>query len=383
MPSRKPALLLWAKKTACKDDRNVSPQRFLQITVMQESAFSQMLRLERRRTERSARQFMLVLISSQGFHAELGGTLVQRITTAMSSATRETDILGWYEGDLTLGLLMTEIGEPSPMAIEVIKRRISAVVQAALRPDNRYQLTITFRLFPQEMETKSNEKDGYTFYPDLSQQNASKKRKEKLKRIMDLIGSLAALMIFFPVIVIVAVFIKVSSKGPVLFAQNRIGQYGREFKFFKFRTMYVNNDSSIHREYTAKLIAGHGGLEHGKGLFKLVNDPRITLVGRFLRKTSLDELPQFVNVLMGSMSLVGPRPPLSYEYQRYQTWHKRRVLELKPGLTGLWQVEGRSRTTFDDMVRLDLRYAATRSIWVDLKILLRTPAAMFTGHGAC
>jgi lipopolysaccharide/colanic/teichoic acid biosynthesis glycosyltransferase len=383
MSSRKPALLPWVKKTTRKDDRDVSSQQFLQITVMQEAAFSQMLRLERRRTERSARQFMLVLISSKGFHAEFGGTLVHRITTAIALATRETDILGWYEGDLTLGLLMTEIGEASPMAIEVIKRRISTVVQGALRPDNRYQLTITFRLFPQEMETKSNEKDGYTFYPDLSQKNTSKKRKEKLKRIMDIIGSLAALMIFLPVIVIVAVFIKVSSKGPVLFSQNRIGQYGREFKFFKFRTMYVNNDSSIHREYTAKLIAGHGGLEHGKGLFKLVNDPRITLVGRFLRKTSLDELPQFVNVLMGSMSLVGPRPPLSYEYQRYQTWHKRRVLELKPGLTGLWQVEGRSRTTFDDMVRLDLRYAATRSIWVDLKILLRTPAAMLTGYGAC
>jgi lipopolysaccharide/colanic/teichoic acid biosynthesis glycosyltransferase len=383
MSSRKPALLPWVKNTARKDDRNVSSQRPLQITVMQEAAFTQMLRLERRRTERSAKQFMLVLISSKGFHAEFGGTLVHRITTAMALATRETDILGWYEGDLTLGLLMTEIGEASPMAIEVIKRKISTAVQTSLRPDNRYQLTITFRLFPQEMETKSDEKDGYTFYPDLSQKNSSKTRKEKLKRIMDIIGSLAALIIFFPVIVIVAVFIKVSSKGPVLFSQNRIGQYGREFKFFKFRTMYVNNDSSIHREYTAKLIAGHGGLEHGKGLFKLVNDPRITLVGRFLRKTSLDELPQFVNVLMGSMSLVGPRPPLSYEYQRYQTWHKRRVLELKPGLTGLWQVEGRSRTTFDDMVRLDLRYAATRSIWVDLKILLRTPAAMFTGHGAC
>jgi lipopolysaccharide/colanic/teichoic acid biosynthesis glycosyltransferase len=383
MPSRKPALLPWVKNTARNDDRNASSQRLLQIAVMQEAAFTQLLRLERRRTERSARQFMLVLISSKGFHAECGGTLVHRITTAMALATRETDILGWYEGDVTLGLLMTEIGEASPMAIEVIKRKISTAVQAALRPDNRYKLTITFRLFPQEMETKSNEKDGYTFYPDLSQKNSSKKRKEKLKRIMDIIGSLAALIIFFPVIVIVAVFIKVSSKGPILFSQNRIGQYGREFKFFKFRTMYVNNDSSIHREYTAKLIAGHGGLEHGQGLFKLVNDPRITFVGRFLRKSSLDELPQFVNVLMGSMSLVGPRPPLSYEYQRYQTWHKRRVLELKPGLTGLWQVEGRSRTTFDDMVRLDLRYAATRSIWVDLKILLRTPAAMFTGHGAC
>jgi lipopolysaccharide/colanic/teichoic acid biosynthesis glycosyltransferase len=147
--------------------------------------------------------------------------------------------------------------------------------------------------------------------------------------------------------------------------------------------MYVDNDSQIHRDYIAKLIAGKGDLGEGRGIYKLVNDPRITAIGRFLRKTSLDELPQFVNVLMNDMSLVGPRPPLPYEYERYQTWHRRRVLELKPGLTGLWQVEGRSRTTFDEMVRMDLRYANIRSLWVDCKILLQTPAAMLTGRGAC
>ena len=109
----------------------------------------------------------------------------------------------------------------------------------------------------------------------------------------------------------------------------------------------------------------------------------MTRLGRFLRKTSFDELPQFVNVLMNDMSLVGPRPPLPYEYGRYQIWHKRRVLELKPGLTGLWQVEGRSRTTFDEMVRMDIKYANTRSLWVDLKILMQTPGAMLSGRGAC
>jgi lipopolysaccharide/colanic/teichoic acid biosynthesis glycosyltransferase len=162
-----------------------------------------------------------------------------------------------------------------------------------------------------------------------------------------------------------------------------MGQYGKEFCFYKFRTMYVDNDSQIHRDYIAKLIAGEGDLGDGRGIYKMVNDPRITAVGRFLRKTSLDELPQFVNVLMNDMSLVGPRPPLPYEYERYQIWHKRRVLELKPGLTGLWQVQGRSRTTFDEMVRLDLRYAKIRSLWVDLQILIRTPAAMLSGRGAC
>jgi lipopolysaccharide/colanic/teichoic acid biosynthesis glycosyltransferase len=147
--------------------------------------------------------------------------------------------------------------------------------------------------------------------------------------------------------------------------------------------MFVDNDSEIHREYVAKLIAGGADLGQEKGIYKLINDPRVTNLGRFLRKTSLDELPQFVNVLKNDMSLVGPRPPLPYEYERYKTWHKRRVLELKPGLTGLWQVEGRSRTTFDEMVRMDIKYASMNSLWVDLKILLQTPAAMFSGRGAC
>jgi lipopolysaccharide/colanic/teichoic acid biosynthesis glycosyltransferase len=115
----------------------------------------------------------------------------------------------------------------------------------------------------------------------------------------------------------------------------------------------------------------------------MVNDPRVTALGRFLRKTSLDELPQFLNVLMNDMSLVGPRPPVPYEYERYQAWHRRRILEIKPGITGLWQVKGRSRTTFDEMVRMDISYARMRCLWLDLKILLQTPAAMFSGRGAC
>jgi lipopolysaccharide/colanic/teichoic acid biosynthesis glycosyltransferase len=200
---------------------------------------------------------------------------------------------------------------------------------------------------------------------------------------MDICGSLLAITVFLPAFAIIALLVKLTSKGPVLFCQKRVGQYGKEFCFYKFRTMYVDNDSQIHQEYVAKLIAGGGDLGQVKGVYKMVDDPRITAVGRFLRKTSLDELPQFVNVLMDDMSLVGPRPPLPYEYERYRTWHKRRVLELKPGLTGLWQVEGRSRTTFDEMVRMDLRYANIRSIWVDLKILMQTPAAMLSGRGAC
>ncbi|MGB2714035.1 MAG: sugar transferase, partial [Vicinamibacterales bacterium] len=152
----------------------------------------------------------------------------------------------------------------------------------------------------------------------------------------------------------------------------------------KFRSMHVNADSKVHQQYVTQFIKSAGQADAGKSqVFKLTNDPRITPLGHMLRKTSLDELPQLWNVLRGDMSLVGPRPPLFYETEQYQAWHWRRVLDAKPGVTGLWQVAGRSRTTFDGMVRLDLRYLKTRSLWTDIKILLATPAAVFTGKGAC
>src|SRR5207249_3555245 len=154
----------------------------------------------------------------------------------------------------------------------------------------------------------------------------------------------------------------------------------------KFRSMRPANDSQAHREYVRRFIAGDVRLsapeQNGKVVYKITEDPRVTRVGGFLRRTSLDELPQLLNVLSGEMSLVGPRPPVPYEFEQYNIWHRRRVVEVKPGITGLWQVMGRSKTTFDDMVRLDLKYAKLWSIWLDLKIILQTPMAVFTGEGA-
>jgi len=147
--------------------------------------------------------------------------------------------------------------------------------------------------------------------------------------------------------------------------------------------MRDRNDHSVHRDYVKRMIAGNAERisRNGsdEGVYKLVDDPRITRLGRFLRRTSLDELPQFFNVLKGDMSLVGPRPPIPYEVAAYQTWHRRRVLQVKPGITGLWQVMGRNRVSFDEMVRLDLQYANFWSLWLDFKILMRTPAAVVKG----
>jgi exopolysaccharide biosynthesis polyprenyl glycosylphosphotransferase len=207
-----------------------------------------------------------------------------------------------------------------------------------------------------------------------------------MKRAMDIVGSVLGLLLFSPVFLAIALAIRLTSKGPVFFRQKRVGQSGEEFIFLKFRTMHVNNDPRVHQEYIKDLIARsarcHPGNGKGKGVYKLTKDSRITRVGRLLRRTSLDELPQLFNVLRGEMSLVGPRPAIAYEVEAYNTWHRRRIFEAKPGITGLWQVNGRSRVDFDEMVRMDLQYARTWSPWMDLKILMRTPTAMLFGDGA-
>ena len=203
---------------------------------------------------------------------------------------------------------------------------------------------------------------------------------------MDILGSAILLILLAPILAVIALAIRLTSQGPVLFEQERLGQFAARFKCLKFRTMYTNCDAKIHQVYIQQFIAGIVADQQGKSpeetVYKITNDPRITPVGRFLRKTSLDELPQFWNVLCGEMSLVGPRPPVPYEFEIYDTWHRRRVLEVKPGITGLWQVSGRSRTQFDDMVRLDLRYSQSWSLWLDIKILFATPGAVFSGTGA-
>jgi lipopolysaccharide/colanic/teichoic acid biosynthesis glycosyltransferase len=206
--------------------------------------------------------------------------------------------------------------------------------------------------------------------------------------MLDIIGSFILLVLFSPVLVLIAAAIKLTSQGPILFRQTRVGQFGQHFTFLKFRSMYTDNDSKIHKEYVLEFIRqgqnGNGAHEVLKqdGFFKLRHDPRITPLGRFLRKTSLDEFPQLLNVLAGTMSLVGPRPPIPYETEHYDIWHRRRMLEAKPGITGLWQVKGRSRTTFEDMVRLDLQYIDEWSLWTDIKLLLQTPWTVIKCDGA-
>lgn len=193
------------------------------------------------------------------------------------------------------------------------------------------------------------------------------------KRALDLGLILIALPVLVPLSALLALLIRLDSPGPALFRQRRVGKHGREFTCYKFRTMVV--DAEARRAELAALNEADGPL------FKIRNDPRITRVGQFLRRSSLDELPQLLNVLQGEMSLVGPRPGLPSEVAQYAPWHRRR-LEVTPGLTGLWQVLGRSNTTFDEMVRLDIYYAENWSPWLDLRILLQTIPAVLFSRGA-
>ncbi|MDQ1639859.1 MAG: hypothetical protein QOF62_3198 [Pyrinomonadaceae bacterium] len=203
------------------------------------------------------------------------------------------------------------------------------------------------------------------------------------KRTSDLIIAFLALALLSPFWLFIALLIKLDSKGPIYYAQERVGMDGRIFIVYKFRTMHLNADSEIHREYQRKFIAGYAEANVGDAqtpAYKLRDDPRITRVGRMLRRFSLDEVPQLLNVLRGDMSIVGPRPPIPYEVEAYELRHRRR-LDMKPGLTGLWQVSGRNRLPFEEMVKLDLFYIENWSLLFDLKIMLRTVMVMLRGDG--
>lgn len=210
----------------------------------------------------------------------------------------------------------------------------------------------------------------------MHQATAIRVRTEWSKRALDVTIVLMAIVIASPLLIVLPVLIRATSPGPALFRQTRIGAGGRRFVMLKFRTMQDGCSDHAHRAYIQDLLGGEAA-QRG-GLYKLDADPRITRVGRILRRFSLDELPQLINVLRGEMSLVGPRPALPWELRMFPPWAHRR-LEVPPGLTGLWQVSGRNRLTMLEGLRLDVQYVTERSFWVDLRILVMTPLALLVG----
>jgi lipopolysaccharide/colanic/teichoic acid biosynthesis glycosyltransferase len=350
--------------------------------VIGEELFRGALIRERKRADRSDEPFLLLLLSADD-HADGNPSIWPAAIEALKAATRETDVLGWFLKRVVLGAVVTDIGPSAAPALREIEVRVRRELAVRLHPEALGRLSIRLHVHPEP-----NGAAGEPLRPaepPFLQLRPGGATYDEMKRGLDILGSLALLVMLSPLLLLIAALMKLTSRGPVFFRQARIGQQAKPFTILKFRTMNLDADHTPHHQFVTQFIKSSAQVhESGKDApFKIANDPRVTPIGRILRKTSFDELPQLWNVLRGDMSLVGPRPPLQYEVEQYEPWHCRRVLEAKPGITGLWQVSGRSRTTFDEMVRLDLRYARTCSLWTDIKIILATPAAVISGKGAC
>ena len=354
--------------------------------VLPESAFRRLLALERKRSERSKHPFVLMVVERDGSWPE-EPAVAKRMITALLASIRETDIVGWYDGQ-ALGVIFAELGDGTRATVlEALRSRMTAALRSGCDPEELEHVRTVFYWFPEEW----TERDGSramngAVYPDVAHRAETRKVSLAIKRAVDIGASAALLMGLAPLMAIIALVIRLTSPGPVIFRQQRLGQRGRPFTLFKFRSMYAKCDATPHVQFVKQFIAGTAEAQPDAAsngvAYKLTRDPRITPIGAFLRKTSLDELPQLFNVLRGDMSLVGPRPPIGYELEAYDAWHRRRILEAKPGITGLWQVTGRSQMRFDDMVRLDLEYARAWSLWLDIKILLRTARVVLSRAGA-
>jgi len=339
--------------------------------------FLNCLRIEKRRSERSKSPLSLVLFS---INADMknGDKLLKEFFLFIHKITRETDVKGIISENL-VGLILPDTD----------KNGAQTCIKKLIQSDGYFPYSVTSATYPDTVFQKLLEEAEDQ--PDLFPINVDEEIKSLgaqliLKRALDIFGAIFGLILFSPFMAVISLANKMDSPGPIIFRQTRFGRSGAKFEFLKFRSMYVNNDPKIHQEYVSNLIKGRLDIinqgDEKKAIFKMRSDPRITRVGKIIRKLSLDELPQFWNVLRGDMSLVGPRPPIDYEIEKYEPWHLRRILEMKPGITGLWQVGGRNTTSFDDMVRLDLRYVRNWSLWLDIKIILRTILEMIRPSGA-
>ena len=351
------------------------------LHLVGEDLFRGIVLRERKRADRSNQPFAVVMLEMP----DEGRTNWRHALEALAAIKRGTDVLGWLERNRVLGLILPRTDVSNHTACRALEECVRA--ELATRIDEPSLARVSIGVHAHRAQQDPAEPGAAPvdqLLGTLRPRSIRLRAAAAAKRVLDVAGSLALLIVLSPLLLIVAALVKLTSSGPVFFRQVRVGEGAKRFTMLKFRTMKVNADDRIHREYVSSLIAARkAGGDAAEGVFKITNDPRVTSIGRILRKTSLDELPQFLNVLTGEMSLVGPRPPIPYEVEQYKPWHHRRVLDAKPGITGLWQVTGRSRTTFDEMVRLDLRYAKKCSVWTDIKILLATPRAVVSGKGAC
>lgn len=351
-----------------------------------EERFTFMLMLERKRAERTRRPFMLTLIDiSRIIEDGTGGKFLIKMYDILRDVIRETDIKGWYKDLSVIGIIFVEIAENGK---DILCTKLYDKLEKVFEQDHLNRINISYFIFPEEVikDGNKNHNTHRIFYPELSKKNPVQRHSSAFKRVIDIIGSITGIIIFSPAFLVSSILIKVTSNGPFIFKQERIGEFGKRFNMLKLRTMHTNCNAESHKRFICNFINNSNSMGTDSNRnnidYKMTDDKRITPIGKILRKSSLDEIPQFINVLKGEMSLVGPRPPIPYEFELYDLWHRRRIMEFKPGITGLWQVEGRSSTTFDEMVRMDIRYINDWSLLKDMKILLKTPIVVLKTKGA-
>lgn len=342
--------------------------------AMPAPCFLEMLQIERLRTERTGSALSLILIDL-GQGRTLNDKLSIVLLRFLHDSTRISDRLGLLDAG-TIALLLPDTGLTGA----------HEVASHISRQTGRWYASLMVATYPHQVFEKilGRTERNVALNPILeSDDYPTKPLKETIKRLMDIILSLSALIVLSPLMAVLILAIRITSEGQAIYRQERLGRQAAPFTLYKFRTMYHNSSDVLHRNYVTQYIKGmipEQEKEQPKP-YKLNQDPRITPIGHILRSTSLDELPQLFNVLKGDMSLVGPRPAIDYEAREYQPWQLRRILVMRPGLTGLWQVEGRSTTRFEEMVRMDIRYIRNWSIGMDMKILFKTAAVVMTGRG--
>ena len=334
------------------------------------------LQHEKRRTERSKLPLSIALFYFDDNRSDSSDDVVERLRLIYDNK-RETDTLGYLSDDLVAVLLPDTNAQGTQRFLEKIVLRA-----------NDLTFTSTTATYPDRVfDSLAEEHRALADFDPLFLEDPSQRKVADLvKRGIDILGAATAILLLSPLMLMTAVSIAMTSPGPIIFRQVRLGRRGVPFVFYKFRSMHCDADSGVHRDHVTTIIKASRDSaaqdDETMSWSKLESDPRITSVGRIIRKTSIDELPQLFSVLKGDMSLVGPRPPLPYEAEVYEPWHLRRVLEVKPGITGLWQVGGRGKVSFDDMVRMDLRYIREWSLVLDLKILIKTVLVVLRRDGA-
>ena len=319
--------------------------------------FKLVLRRERDRADRSNATFSLVVFDVH----ELSNRELTRFIDIAKKRIRVSDEVGWFdERRIALMLPSTTVTGARTLARSIVDSLVAF----------KSPVASTIYSYPSAHWNGKSTEDITKMEAELTKSIASGYVTPVWKRAMDILGSIIGLAILSPILISIAVLIKIVSPGPIFFRQERIGKAGKRFTFLKFRTMYINNDVSNHKEYLKQLITANG--EEDKPMIKIEADPRVIPFGKFIRKACLDELPQLINVFVGDMSLVGPRPCIPYEAEEYLRWHSRRF-DTNPGMTGLWQVSGKNHLTFREMIRLDILYAEQRSLLLDCYILAKTP----------